>query len=122
MDQAEKAARGLVVAGGDGSKALQVVEESFDEVALGEERAPLRQLSASFRLRRDHRKHLVLTDVGAEVVRVVARVADECPATRVGEQLSSRNQLMALPLRERDVERAALGVDDRVDLRGEATT
>jgi len=43
-------------------------------------------------------------------------VSDEHLAVRVGQELVGRDHFVALARRERDVERAALGVDDGVEL------
>jgi hypothetical protein len=50
------------------------------------------------------------------VIRVVAAVADERLAAGVSKQLVGSGYFMALARRERDVDRAALGVDDGVEL------
>ena len=51
-----------------------------------------------------------------ELVGVVARVADEGLTASVVEQLLGGDHFVALARRERDVDRAAFGVDDGVEL------
>jgi hypothetical protein len=51
-----------------------------------------------------------------ELVGVVACVADEGLASGVAKQLLGGDHFVAVPRRERDVDRAALGVDDGMEL------
>ena len=62
------------------------------------------------------RLHALAPDGLAEVVRVVAGVADEGLAASVLKQLAGGDHFVPLPLRERDVERAGFGVDEGVEL------
>ena len=52
----------------------------------------------------------------AEAVRVVTGVRDECLAPGVGKELVGNDHFVPLPRRERDVDRAAFGIDDGVEL------
>jgi len=115
VDQREIVARGLVVAGRDGAKPLQVVKEDLDEIALAIELANEAMFDFSLGLRVDDGLHAARADGSDELVRVVTGVADESFPTSVEEQLLGGDHLMALPRRERDVDRAAFGVDDGVE-------
>ncbi len=53
---------------------------------------------------------------GAKSVRVVTRIRDHRLAVSLREQLVGHHHFVALARREREVERAALGVDDGVEL------
>ena len=117
MDQGEIVAGGLVVAGGDRPKSLQAVEEDFDEVALPVESSDESVLDLALWLGVDDGLHAARTHSADELVGVVASVANERLASGVTKQLLGDAHLVALPRRERDVDGAAFGVDDGVELR-----
>lgn len=73
-------------------------------------------LPLPFRLRADHGLDPASLALGAELVRVVAGVADERSAGGEIEQLGRGDHLVSLARRQRDVERPPFRVDDRVDL------
>jgi hypothetical protein len=123
VDGGEAVASGLVVASGDGAEALEVVEEDLDEVSAAielsvESSAP----SLSRGVAADDDLHAASANLASEVVGVVASVADEGAPVGVREQLVGDGHFVALALGQRDVERAAFRVDERVDLGGEATS
>ena len=91
------------------------MEESLDEIALRIEVSCFGQLARPLRLRADDRLHPPAPYGGTKSVRVVARICDHGVAVRLREQLVGHHHFVALTRREREVERAAVGVDDRVE-------
>jgi len=115
VQQCEVVGASLLESRCDRAKALQVVEEDLDEVPTAIQLSVERQRSFTFWLGVNYRLHAACADLGAVLVGVVARVADESRPSRVVEQLEGRDQLVTLTWRQRDVERPPLRVDDRVD-------
>jgi hypothetical protein len=71
----------------------------------------------------DNRFHSTLSYCRDDIVRVVSSVADECSSLSVvlDDERSYRGFVLLAP-REFDVERTPFSVDERVELRGEATS
>jgi len=115
VNEREEIARSLLVARGDGAKALQGMEEGFDEVALAIEPSNESGFDLALGLGMDDGLHAACAHRREEIVGVVPSVADESLASRVREEFLCGDHLVALPRRERDVDRTALGVDDGVE-------
>jgi hypothetical protein len=98
------------------------VEANLDEVANPIELAIKRQRSLALGLRVNDSLDASRLDLLAELVRVVTGIADESAAVSVVEELSSGHHLVALARRQRDVERPAFRVDDRVDFGRKTST
>jgi hypothetical protein len=92
------------------------VEEDLDEEALAVQLPARWELAGPFGLRVDDGPHPAFAYGLAKAVRVVAGVADERLALRMGKQLVGGDHFVPLPRRERDVERAPFDVDDGVEL------
>lgn len=116
MDESEVARAGLVEARRDSSEALEVVEEDLDEVARAIQLAVLRNRAFAFRLRADDGLDPARLQLGAERVRVIAGVSDQRVAASVVEELRRGDQFVSFAGSQRDVDRPAFGIDDRVDL------
>lgn len=114
--QCEEVACRLLVTSGDGTKPLEGVEEALDEIPLAIQRANKAVLLFPLGLGVDDGFHLFRADRLDELVRVVARVANQGLSASVLKQLASRDHFVPLPLRERDVDRARFGVDDGMEL------
>jgi len=115
VDAGEVARARLVESRRDSAKALERVEEDLDEVSSSIERAILRDLPLPLGLGTDDGLDAAFFDLGAKLVGVVAGIADEGGAARIVEQFWRGDHLVPLAGCQRDVERPAFRVDDRVD-------
>ena len=77
MYDCEVVPRCFVVASGEASKALEVMEEDLDEVALPIEPAVEATLSLSCRIAADHRLDAFASECFDDSVGVIARVRNE---------------------------------------------
>ena len=68
MDDTEVARRGLLIAGGDGSEALEVMEETFDPVANSIELPGEARFAFPFRFRMDDRLQTLSANLGAKLI------------------------------------------------------
>lgn len=93
------------------------MKEDLDAVTLAVLFAVDPRLFAATRMGADDGLHLLGTNLSDNLVRVVGRVCDDRFAPCVmANYLFGDGTVMLLPRREFEVERAALGVDERVDL------
>ena len=99
----------------DGSKAFEVVEEDFDEVALAIELSSEPRFDVALGLRVNDGLHSPIADGLKKAIRVVSGVTDERFASGVFEQLIGCHHFVPLPRRERDVDGPPLRVDDGVE-------
>ena len=74
LGEAEKAARGMIVSGGDTPAVLETIEEALDPVAGGVERDVNRMLNAPVLFGADLRPTTTRTDVITDGIAVVAAV------------------------------------------------
>jgi hypothetical protein len=123
LKKSEIVSRGLLEAGGEGAETLEVMEEDLDTVALRVCASVEAQLLVTRGIRVDDRLDVQRLQLATNRVRIVARVRYERFAARVmGDDRLGDGRLVLLARREFDVERAPFGVDESVDLRGEATS
>ena len=122
MKRAEIAGCGLFEAHGQGAKSLELVEEDFDQVALGVGLLIQSRLALARGVGADDGLHSALSDRATNRVGVVARVGDHGFAFRMLEKLFGDRGLVLLSGRDLDVERAPLRIDDCVDFCRESTT
>jgi hypothetical protein len=123
LKKCEVVSRGLLESGGEGTETLQVMEEDLDAVAPSVAASVEAWLLLARRIRVDDRFYFQGLQLGANRIRIVARVRYERFAARViGDDRRGDGRLVLLARREFDVERAPFGVDESVDLRGEATS
>ncbi len=115
MDEREVVASSLLESGRDGAEALERVEEAFDAVALSIELPIQPVLHEPLRLRVDDGLHPSVAHGLNEAVGIVAGVADERFSSRVREEHVGGDHLVAVALRERDVDRTTFGVGDGVE-------
>lgn len=93
------------------------MKEDLDAVTLAVLFAIKPWLVAATRMGADDGLHLLGTNLSDNLVRVVGRVCDDRFALRVmGNYLFGDRTVMLLPRREFEVKRAALSVDERVNL------
>jgi hypothetical protein len=117
LDESQVVARGLLISGGHGSKALECVKEALHDVALSEKSAGKSMLLPSFGSGMDDWLHSLVAHRLNECVRIVTAIADQCLASRMLEKLRGDDHLMPLTFRDRDVDRSPFRIDDGVDLR-----
>jgi hypothetical protein len=117
MEDGEVAGRRLVVAGGDGSAALEVVEEAFDAVAEAVEAAVQTRPLLAARMRVDDWGDAEDLRGLSDVVGVIARVSDYRFAFDVEEEFLGDCGLMLLPRGELQVDWLTARRCDGVNLR-----
>jgi len=123
LNHREVIAGRLVVPGGDGAEAFDVVKEAFDAIADSVQRT-IETAAAAFAVRfaADHDFHSTMTNASSKPIRVVAAVANQCATLCIVQQFVGLGHLVPVAGGQRDVERPAFRVDDRMDFRGESTS
>ena len=116
LDQGKIVASGFLVTSRDGAKALELVKEALNQIALPVQRPVELMLLPALWLGMNHRLFAEVPHRLYEFVRVVSGVADQGLAVRMSEQIWRGDQLVPLPRRQCDVERPSLRVDDGMEL------
>ena len=112
----------LVVAGRDASERLELVEEPLDEVALLVEEGAEREGSGAVGFRFHVGPGAAGGETGAQGVGVVGAISEQDLAgADVGHELHCRRGVVGLPLGQLQRDWQAVGVDQGVDLGGQAT-
>jgi len=102
---------------GYGAEAFDVVKEDLDAVTFAVLSAVKSRLFSATGMGADDRLHLLGTNLRDNLVRVVGRICnDRFTLCVMGNYLFGYRTVMLLTRREFEVKRAALGVDERVDL------
>jgi len=116
----EKISRELVVAGGDGAKVLEFIEEALDEIALAVKGKVTgwRRLTVGFG--RDHRGDLSLGKRVAERIGIVGLVRDESFRIDRFEQRLRASQIMGLTRREHHLDGIAKRINNNVYFGGQS--
>ena len=116
MDHGEVVARTFLEPGSHGTRALEIVKAYFDEVSAPIE-FPIEPSAVvlSSGAAGNYDLHALAPHLANESIAVVATVCEQCVSLSMIEQLIGLGHFVAVTLRERDVERAAFGVDDGVD-------
>lgn len=122
MERAEVVGGGLLETRGSSAKALELMEEDFDQIALGVGFSIESRFSLASRIGTNDGFHPAAFDRVANSVGVVACVSDHGMALRVFEERFGDGGFVLLARRDLDVDRPAVRVDDRVDFRRESTT
>ena len=120
MEAGEVIARGFFVAGRDASELFDELEETLDEVAFGVEDEVAIASDLAVRFWRDDRldgAHFEALDEGAGVV---ALVAEEGFGRHLSREGFSLGDVVDLAAGEAERQRVAQGVDDHMDLGGQA--
>lgn len=113
----------LLESGSDCSESLDVVEVDLDQVTLSVRLAIQSHLLLAIGMRAYDWSHLPLSHLGDDFVRVVTCVGNERLTRCVfPNDLCRYRGLVLLARREFEVERATFGVDECMELRGEATS
>jgi len=116
LDQGEVVASRLLVSSRDSSKALELVKEALNHIALPIQLSIEAMLLLPLRLRMNHRLLSPVPHRLHEFVRVVPGVTDQRLPVRMIEQVRRGDQLVPLPRRQGNVERPPFRVDDDVQL------
>ena len=112
-----------VVARGKAPHLLDAIEEALDEVALAVDPSTEGEGALADRARRDVRSGIAAGDEGADAVRVISFVGDDGRSGRDGvEQLGRHRRVAGLSGRQLEAHRAPFGVDESMDLGGQAAT
>ena len=120
MDEGEEVGTEFVVAGADASEILQFVEEALDAVPLAVKRLLPAVLAFASGAVRNVGDGALSTDAGAHAVGVIALVGEDDGARfEPFEQGLGCSDVVVVARRDQQLDRPALGVDTRVDLRRE---
>src|SRR5574340_1118730 len=120
MQTSEEIARGFFVTGGDASELFDELKETLDEVAFGVEGEVAIASALAVRLWRDDRldgSHFETLDEGVGVIALVAQESFGLGFSREGFSLGD---IVDLAPGEAERQRVAQGVDDHMDLGGQA--
>jgi hypothetical protein len=109
----------LLVACGDAPEAFDLQEEPLDEVAFTVEREVAGNLWGSGS-GWDHRDGILFGDGVTERLGIVAFVGEDVIGWQIGDQGCGLGNVIDLPGREDEPKRVAEGIDDGVDLGGQA--
>ena len=116
MDACEEVSGGLFVAGCDGAKVLDVVEETFDEVALAIEREVALARRLAICPRRNDGLDAADFEMLDEAVAIIACVSEDgCGFDSLGQDLSLR-YVVNVSAGEAHRQRIAQRIDDGVNL------
>ena len=110
----------LVVTSGDGSKMLERVEETLNEIAFAVESeiAPTRGLSVGFGW--DDRDDRSIVEGGDEGVGVEGLVGDQSAGINGFDQRLGASEIVILACAEHHLDRIAEGIDERMNLGGQS--
>ena len=106
----------LVIARGDGSEVLELIEEALDEVTFAVEREVARPLDLAVGFGWDDRSDTSLDESIEEWIGIVALVADQRLWIGVVDQRLGASKIMSLAWREHQFDGIAQGIDERVYL------
>ena len=120
MEAGEEVARGFFVAGRDASELFDELKETLDQVALGVEGEVAVASGLAVRLWRDDRLDGSRFEALDEGVGVIALVAEEGFGLRFGGESFSLGDVVDLAAGEAERQRVAEGVDNHMDLGGQA--
>ena len=123
MESREEIAGGFFVGRGDATKLLDILEETFDQVALCIQGVVAFAFAFGFSigLGRNDRFDLSTFDAGDEAVGVVAFVSKDRIWFHLDDKRFSLGDVVSLSAREAQHQRIAQGVDDNMDFGGQPT-
>jgi hypothetical protein len=120
LHSGEKISGEFVVARGDGTEVLELIEEALDEVAFAVECEIACPLDLAIGLGRDNRGDSSLGEGADEQVGVVRLVANQSVWVGVLDQRLRASKIMRLSWREHQLDGIAQGVDQRVNFGGQS--
>jgi hypothetical protein len=115
LNSGEEISSEFVVAGGDGTKVLELVEEALDEVAFAIEREIALTLGFSVGLWRNHRSDSSPGERVDQWIGVVGLVAEQGAGIDGVDQRLGASQIVALTRREDQFDGIAQRIDKSVD-------
>ena len=110
----------FVVAGRNGAKVLNFVEEALDEVALSVEHEIALSLDLAVGFWGNHRRDFPPSKGIDQRIGVVGLVSNQCLRIGVFNQVLRASQIVDLACREHQIGGVAQGVDESVDFRGQS--
>ena len=119
LDPGEEICGEFVIAGGDGTKVLEFVEEALDEVALAIEREITTARRLAVGLGRNHRRDVAPFECVDEGVGVEGLVAKQRPWIDRFQQRLRASQIVRLSGREHHLDGIAERIDQGVDFGGQ---
>ena len=120
MQACEEIARGFFVAGRDASELFDELKETLDEVAFGVEREVAIARDLAIRFWRDDRLDRPGFEAFDEGVGIVAFVAEEGFGLHFSREGLGLGDVVDLAAGEAERQRVAQGVDNHMDLGGQA--
>jgi len=120
MDAGEEISGEFVVAGGDGAKVLEFVEEAFDEIALAVKSKVTRPRCLAVGLWGNHRGDVALGERVEQRIGVIGLVPDQGFWIGRGKQRLRTGEIVSLPGRQHQVDGIAKRIDKGVDLGGQS--
>lgn len=120
LDASEEISGEFVVAGGDGPKVLEFIEEALDEITLAVECEVAGPWRLAVGLRRNHRGNVALSEGVEQRVGIVGLVANQGVRIGIVEQQLCASQIVSLPRREPHLDRITEGIDKGVNFGGQS--
>lgn len=121
MESREEIAGGFFVACGDAAKLLEILEETFDQVALCIQGVVALAFGFAIGLGRNDRFDLSTFEAGDEAVGVIAFVSKYRIWLHLGDKRFSLGDIVSLSAGEAQSQRIAQGVDDDMNFGGQPT-
>jgi len=122
LDRREKISSEFVVAGRNGAKVLNFIEEALDEVALAVECEIAIALGLSIGFGGNYGRDFSLRKAIDERISVVGLVCDQGFRIGIFNQALGASQIVDLPCREHQIGGIAQGVDEGVNFRCQSAT
>ena len=120
MDAGEENLGELVVTRGDGPEMLELVEETFNEIAFAVEGEVARARGFSVGFGRDDWDDRSIVEGGDEGVGVERLVGEQSAGIDGFDERSSAGQIVILARAEHHLDRIAEGIDECVNLGGQS--
>jgi hypothetical protein len=120
VDSGEEIPGEFVIAGGDGAKVLELVEEALDEVTFAIEYEVAVPRSLAIGGWRNHRTDLPPVERLDQPVGIVSLVPNQSLRIDVFDQRLCASQIVGLPGREPQHDGVAKSIDQRVDFGGQS--
>ena len=120
LDSGKEISGEFVVARGDGSEVLELIEEALDEVAFAIEREVARPLDLTVRFGRDDGSDCPPGESVNERIGIVSLVTDQGIWIGVLDQWLCASEIMRLTWREHQLDRVAESIDKRMNFGGQS--
>jgi len=121
MEAREEVAGSFFVARGDATKLLDILEETFDQVALRIEGVVAFAFDFAIGLGRNNRFDFSAFEAGDEAIGVIAFVSENRICLRLGDKRFGLGDVVSLSTGEAERQGIAQGVDDDMNLGGQST-